>query len=67
MPKKKSYSFVYRGILVSVNEGYAGPNNKSMSVVVHFPDIERYYASAANVKRSIDKFLSTYVPNHYPF
>ena len=63
----KSKTFVYRGILVEVNGPYS--MGKTTSVVVHTPDVERYFRSTAGVRRFIDKFLSTYKPvdNGIPF
>jgi hypothetical protein len=67
-----SKSFVYRGILVEVGEGYAfprRPKGQVQPVCVHTPDVERYFKSTAGVRRFIDKFLSTYKPvdNGIPF
>lgn len=56
----KGKSFVYRGILVEVNGPYS--MGTTARVVVHTPDVERYFRSTAGVRRFIDKFLASYKP-----
>lgn len=67
--KGPRYSFVYRGVLVSVREGYAHPRIKSQQVVIHFPDIEAWSSNTSGVRRAIDRFLAKYQPidNGIPF
>ena len=67
MKSTKQKDFVYRGILVQINGPYSIGTTRC--VVVHTPDLERYFISTAGVRRFIDKFLSTYKPvdNGIPF
>lgn len=73
MGKRNKTTFIYRGILVEVGEGFAivdgKPKGRVQPVCVHTPDIERYFKSTAGVRKFIDKFLSTYRPvdNGIPF
>lgn len=63
---RKPKDLMYRGILIQVNGPYSMGKYK---VVVHTPDVERYFKSTAGVRRAIDKFLSSHNPvdNGIPF
>jgi len=56
MKRKQKYKMLfYRDVLIEVNSVYALPG---YPVVVHTPDVERYFKSTAGVRSTIDKVLA---------